>query len=182
MDPRARISAPYHVAMALQRLGVRPLRSPWLRGRYWVAPAAEADGTRVHVIIEAGTGRIINVSEADATVQPRQPTARAPAVVGPRVVLRDGTLARPMPRDQFRSALRPPARVTSRPVPERVHAAPKPRAVPLPEPRPRIAKIEPGPVAPVAAGERQSTPPVAPLDPHRSTRTTEAFPPAQGFE
>jgi len=203
---RARISAPYEVANALRSLGMRPLASPRQRGRYWVAPAIDRDGGRVNVVIEAGTGQIVDVSEVEAA-PPRRPIAGLPDAPGPRVVMRDGTIGdatpprgdawsdldeeeydaprprivppSPEPRKQVRTS-KPPARVAARP------AAPKPHTTPLPKPRPEIAKAEPTP-APTASStppevEAKPTPPVAPLDPLRSKEKTGAFPPAQGFE
>lgn len=94
--PRGAISAPYEVANALRSLGVRPLASPWRRGMYWVAPAADRYGARVRVIVEAGSGRILDVSEIEsAPPRPRRPIAGIPD--GPRVVLRDGAVTDPVP-------------------------------------------------------------------------------------
>jgi hypothetical protein len=208
---RARISAPYEVANALQSLGLRPLGSPWQRGRFWVAPAVDRDGTRVRVIVEGGSGRIVNVREVEAAPpRPRRPIAGLPDTPGPRVVMRDGTIgdatpprgdawsdlddeeydgprpriapAQPSPEPRAREQVR------TRNPSERVAARPpasRPRT-PLPKPRPEIAKAEPAP-APTAPSippevEAKSIPPVAPLDPQRSKEKTEAFPPVQGLE
>ena len=83
------ISAPHEVAGALQRLGLRPIASPRLRGAFWIAPAMDREGTRVTVVIEAGSGEIVDVGEFEPTLRPRAPIAAAPGYPGPRYSLRE---------------------------------------------------------------------------------------------
>ena len=150
------ISAPYEVAVALQRLGMRPIAPPRSRGLFWIAPAMDRDGTRVRVVIEAESGAIVDVNEIDAMpFRPRAPIAAAPYPTGPRVIPADSILR---PRGQVPAA----PRIASRP------ADPKPRTTPLPRPRPSdLAAAVPQP---------------APAAPAPAARPDAWGPPVQGFE
>jgi len=172
------ISAPYEVAVALQRLGMRPIAPPRSRGLFWIVPAMDRDGTRVRVVIEAETGAIVDVDEIEATpLRPRAPIIAGPGYPGPRYSLRDrGPYDEPRARNYpgpGRSSdveddevptgprvipadptLRPRGQIPSAP---RVAARPaeqKPRTTPLPRPRPSeltAAVPQPAPSAPEAA-------------------------------
>jgi hypothetical protein len=170
------ISAPYEVAVALQRLGMRPIAPPRSRGLFWIAPAMDRDGTRVRVVIEAGSGTIVDVDEFEPTLRPRAPIVAAPGYPGRRYSLRErGPYDEPRARnypgpgrssdvddDELPAgprvipadpALRPRASV---PAP-RIAARPseqKPRTTPLPRPRPSdlaAAAPQPTPAAPAPA-------------------------------
>ncbi len=188
--PRPTIVAPYEVAAALQRLGLRPLASPQQRGWVWIAPAVTRDGDQVQVVVRAGSGEILDVDEipymplapgrpivgvpgAPGPMRPQRPVTGTLEAPGPRVVMRDGRQIdlSPVPP----SAVRP------------MNA--KPRAVPLPKPRPEAA-VTTAPIAPPAppappkettAPPKQVTAPVAAPTPAAST-TSSVFPPVQGFE
>ena len=157
------ISASYEVAVALQRLGMRPIATPRQRGLFWIAPAMDRDGTRVRVVIEAGTGAIVDVDEIEAMpLRPRAPLATALGPVmrysgrgrwsnadddeevpaGPRVIPADPT---PRPRASV-----PAPRIVARPSDQ------KPRTTPLPRPRPSeitAAVPQPAPAATAPAAK-----------------------------
>jgi hypothetical protein len=149
------ISAPYEVAQALRALGMRPLASPWQRGMYWVAPAVDRDGTSVRVVVERGSGRVVNVREVEAgPPRPRVGVAPLPGAPGPRVVMRDGTLADPRaPRRGAWADLEdeeetPPP--TRRPYPPQGWTPPSsgpipPQTLTTPPGQPRTRGIDPGP-------------------------------------
>jgi hypothetical protein len=186
------ISAPYEVAAALQRLGMRPIAPPRSRGQFWIAPAMDRDGTRVRVVIEAGSGTIVDVDEFEPTLRPRAPIAAAPYPTGPRYSLRergpyDDPRARNYPGPGRSSdieddelptgphvipadpTLRPRGQVPAAP---RIAARPadsKPRTTPLPRPRPSdltAAVPQPAPPAALAPAARPDAwgPPVQGLD------------------
>ncbi|HEY8268577.1 MAG TPA: hypothetical protein VIG34_07965 [Xanthobacteraceae bacterium] len=185
------ISAPYEVAVALQRLGMRPIAPPRSRGLFWIVPAMDRDGTRVRVVIEAETGAIVDVDEFEPTLRPRAPLAASPYPPGPRYGLYerrpyDDPRARNYPgpgrssdvEDDERPSgprvipadptLRPRGQVPSAPRVAARPADPKPRTTPLPRPRPSdltAAVPQPAPAAPAPAA------------------TPDAWgPPAQGLE
>lgn len=185
------ISAPYEVAAALQRLGMRPIASPRLRGVFWIAPAMDREGTRVTVVIEAGSGEIVDVGEFEPTLRPRAPIGAAPYSPGPRYSLRDRDPYDAPPARNYpgpgRSSdvedeeplsgprvipadptLRPRGQVPAAP---RVAARPadsKPRTTPLPRPRPSdmtAAVPQPAPAAPAPAARPDAWgPPVQGLE------------------
>ena len=186
------ISAPYEVAVALQRLGMRPIAPPRSRGLFWIAPAMDRDGTRVRVVIEAESGAIVDVDEMEETpLRPRAPIAAAPYPSGPRYSLRergpyDDPRARSYPGPgrspnvdeaepltgprviPAEPALRPRGQVPSAPRVATRSADPKPRTTPLPRPRPSelaVAAPQPAPAAPAPAA-----------------RPDAWGPPVQGFE
>ena len=192
------ISAPYEVAVALQRLGMRPIAPPRARGMFWIAPAIDRDGSRVRVVIEAGSGVIVDVDDLDSDMlRPRAPIMAGPGFPGPRYSLRergpyDDPRARNYPGPGRSSdieddelptgprvipadpALRPRGQVPAAP---RVAARPadsKPRTTPLPRPRPSdLTAAVPQP-APAATAPAPAAPPV--------TRPDAWGPPAQGLE
>lgn len=186
------ISAPYEVAAALQRLGMRPLAPPRARGPFWIAPAMARDGTRVRVVIEAGSGAIVDVDELEAMpLRPRAPIAAMPYPPGPRYSLRergpyDDPRARNYPGPGRSSdaedeeplsgprvipadpTLRPRGQVPAAPRVAARPADPKPRTTPLPRPRPSdltAAVPQPAPVAPAPAAKPDAWgPPVQGLE------------------
>lgn len=188
------ISAPYEVASALQRLGLRPIASPHQRGPFWIAPAMDRQGTRVRVVIEARSGAIVDVDEIEAMpLRPRAPIAASPYPSGPRYSLRErGPYDDPRARNYRgpgRSSdiedeeplsgprvipadptLRPRGQVPSTPRVAVRPADPKPRTTPLPRPRPSdltAAVPQPAPAALAAAPATKSDawgPPVQGLE------------------
>jgi hypothetical protein len=186
------ISAPYEVAVVLQRLGMRPIAPPRSRGLFWIAPAMDRDGTRVRVVIEAESGAIVDVNEIDAMpLRPRAPIGAAPYSPGPRYSLRDRdpydapptrnypvpgrssgiedeelpTGPRVIPADP---TLRPRGQVPMAPRVAARPADPKPRTTPLPRPRPSdLAATVPQP---------------APAAPAPAMKPDAWGPPVQGFE
>jgi hypothetical protein len=186
------ISAPYEVAVALQRLGMRPIAPPRSRGQFWIAPAMDRDGSRVRVVIEAGSGAVIDVDDLDPdALRPRAPIAAAPYPTGPRYSLRergpyDDSRARNYPgpgrpsdvEDEAPLAgprvipadptLRPRGQVPAGPRVAARPADPKPRTTPLPRPRPSdltAAVPQPAPAAPApAAKPAEWGPPVQGLE------------------
>ena len=179
------ISAPYEVAAALQRLGMRLIAPPRSRGSFWIAPAMDRDGSRVRVVIEAGSGAIVDVDELEAMpLRPRAPIVAGPYPSGARYSLRERpsdfeddelpTGPRVIHADP---ALRPRGQVPAAP---RVAARPadsKPRTTPLPRPRPSdltAAVPQPEPAAP--------TPAAAPAAPTPAAKSDAWGPPVQGFE
>ncbi len=191
------ISAPYEVAVALQRLGMRPIAPPRSRGLFWIAPAMDRDGTRVRVVIEAGSGAIVDVEELEATrLRPPAPIAAAPYPTGPRYSMRERTpydapSARNYPGPGRSSdiedeaplsgprvipadpTLRPRGQVPAAPRVAARPADPKPRTAPLPRPRPAdLAVVAPQP-APVAS---------APATPAPAAKPDAWGPPVQGLE
>ncbi len=171
------ISAPYEVAVALRRLGLRPIASPHQRGMFWIAPAMARDGTRVRVVIDARSGAIVDVNEVDA-LRPRAPIAAAPYPIGPRYGLyerrpNDDPRTRNYPGpgripdvedDELPTGprvipaeptLRPRGQVPGAPRVAARPADPKPRTTPLPRPRPSeltaaVPQPEPAATAPAA--------------------------------
>ncbi len=186
------ISAPYEVAVALQRLGMRPIAPPRSRGPFWIAPAMDRDGTRVRVVIEAGSGAIVDVDEIEAMpLRPRAPIATAPGFPGPRYSLRergpyDDPRARNYPSPGRSSnieddeqptgprvipadpTLRPRGQIPAAPRIAARPADPKPRTIPLPRPRPSdlaTAMPQPAPAAPAPAARPDAWgPPVQGLE------------------
>jgi len=172
------ISAPYEVAAALQRLGMRPIAPPRSRGLFWIVPAMDRDGTRVRVVIEAETGAIVDVDELNPdALRPRAPIIAGPGYPGPRYGMRerdpyDDPRARSYPGPGRSSdveddelptgprvipadpTLRPRGQVPSVPRVAARPADPKPRTTPLPRPRPSdltAAVPQPAPAAPAPA-------------------------------
>ncbi len=173
------ISAPYEVAVALQRLGMRPIATPRARGQFWIAPAVDRDGTRVRVVIEAASGAIVDVDEFEPTLRPRAPIIAAPGYPGPRYSLRergpyDDPRARNYPGPGRSSdieddappagprvipadpTLRPRGQVPAAPRIAARPADPKPHTTPLPRPRPSeitAAIPQPAPAATAPAAK-----------------------------
>ena len=200
------ISAPYEVAVALQRLGMRPIAPPRSRGLFWIAPAMDRDGTRVRVVIEADTGAIVDVNEIEAMPpRPRAPIIAAPGYPGPRYSLRergpyDDPRARNYPGPGRSSdaeddelptgprvipadpTLRPRGQVPMAPRVAARPADPKPRTTPLPRPRPSdLTAAMPQP-APAATAPAAVAPPPAPAAPAPAARPDAWGPPMQGLE
>jgi hypothetical protein len=75
--------APGEVLARIQSLGLRPVSEPRLRGPAWVVRAVGRDGTLVRVLVDAETGRVVNIVAIDRPYPPRQ--ASAPASEGPWV-------------------------------------------------------------------------------------------------
>jgi len=198
------ISAPYEVAVALQRLGMRPIAPPRARGLFWIAPAMDRDGTRVRVVIEADTGAIVDVNEIEAMPpRPRAPIIAAPGYPGPRYSLRergpyDDPRARNYPGPGRSSdaeddelptgprvipanpTLRPRGQVPTAPRVATRPADAKPRTTPLPRPRPSdlaAAVPQPEPTAPAPAAAVPQRDPIVPAP------TVKPWgPPVQGLE
>ena len=182
------ISAPYEVAVALQRLGMRPIATPRQRGLFWIAPAMERDGTRVTVVVEAGSGEIVNVDEIEPS--PLRPSAPIAAAPGMRYGMRD--------RAPYEG---PPARIYSRPAPSGVEDDELPTgpsvipADPTLRPRgqvptaPRIAarsadqKLRTAPLPRPRPSDLTATAPQpAPVAPAPAASPDAWGPPIQGFE
>ena len=197
------ISAPYEVAVALQRLGMRPIAPPRSRGLFWIAPAMDRDGIRVRVVIEAETGAIIDVDEIEAMPpRPRAPIAAAP--YGPRYSLRRGPYDEPRARnypgpgrssdvedDELPTGprvipadptLRPRGQVPMAPRVAARPADPKPRTTPLPRPRPSDLTASVPQPAPAAIAPAAATPQPAPTAPAPAARLDAWGPPMQGLE
>jgi hypothetical protein len=162
--PRPTIIAPYEVAAALQRLGMRPLASPQQRGWVWIAPAITRDGERVRVAVRVGTGQVVDVDElGPGPLRPPRPIASVPQPQGPRVITHDGR--------QIEVA--PAPRIAARPVEQ------KPLAAPVPKPRPAI----PAETQRETTSPRQATMPASPPAANPAPNPApSAFPPVQGLE
>lgn len=193
------ISAPYEVAVALQRLGMRPIAPPRSRGLFWIAPAMDRAGTRVRVVIEAETGAIIDVDEIEAVPRPRAPIVAAPYPSGPRYSLRRGPYDDPRARnypgpgrssdvedDELPTgprvipadpALRPRGQVPTAPRVAARPADPRPRTTPLPRPRPSDLTASVPQPAPAATAPAAATSQAAP-----AARPDAWGPPMQGLE
>jgi hypothetical protein len=88
--PPAPYPAPYEgvgpaeVLAQIQALHLRPLSEPVLRGPVWVTRAEGRDGTLVRVLVDAGSGRIVNIVAIDRPYPPRF-AAGGPVREGPWV-------------------------------------------------------------------------------------------------
>lgn len=75
--------APGQVLARIESLGLRPVSEPRLRGPVWVVRAVGRDGTLVRVLVDAQTGRVVNIVALDRPNPPRQ--VSVPASEGPWV-------------------------------------------------------------------------------------------------
>lgn len=62
---------PGQVLARVQSLGLRPVSEPRLRGPVWVVRAVGREGTLVRVLVDAGTGRVVNIVAIDQPYPPR---------------------------------------------------------------------------------------------------------------
>jgi len=62
---------PEQVLARVQSMGLRPVSEPHLRGPVWVVRATGQDGTLVRVIVEAESGRVVNMVAIDRAYPPR---------------------------------------------------------------------------------------------------------------
>ena len=79
--------APGQVLARVQSLGLRPVSEPRLRGSVWVVRAVGRDGTLVRVLIDAESGRVVNMVAIDQPYPPRLASG-GPASEGPWVPMR----------------------------------------------------------------------------------------------
>jgi hypothetical protein len=62
---------PGQVLARVQSLGLRPVSEPRLRGPVWVVRAVGREGTLVRVLVDAGTGRVVNMVAIDQPYPPQ---------------------------------------------------------------------------------------------------------------
>jgi len=63
--------APGQVLARVQSLGLRPMGEPVLRGQVWVVRAEGREGTLVRVLVDAETGRVVNIVAIERAYPPR---------------------------------------------------------------------------------------------------------------
>jgi hypothetical protein len=80
--------APGQVLARVQSLGLRPVSEPRLRGPVWVVRAVGREGTLVRVLVDAGSGRVVNMVAIDQPYPPRLASSGGPASEGPWVPMR----------------------------------------------------------------------------------------------
>lgn len=168
--------APGQVLARVQAMGLRPVSEPRLRGPVWVVRAVGREGTLVRVLVDAQTGRVVNMVAIDRPYPPRL-VSGGPAGEGPWVPMRGpgydelppppaggqygpppagqgypspGSAYGPGPQSSPGPAIQPEKKVASRP------------STPLPKPRPSEAPqdaskqdapaVAAGPSAPEATG------------------------------
>ena len=78
---------PGQVLARVQSLGLRPVSEPRLRGPVWVVRAVGREGTLVRVLVDAETGRVVNMVAIDQPYPPRL-ASDAPVSEGPWVPMR----------------------------------------------------------------------------------------------
>ena len=78
---------PGQVLARVQSLGLRPVSEPHLRGPVWVVRAVGRDGTLVRVLVDAETGRVVNMVAIDRPYPPRLASG-GPVSEGPWVPMR----------------------------------------------------------------------------------------------
>jgi hypothetical protein len=79
--------APGQVLARVQSLGLRPVSEPRLRGPVWVVRAVGRDGTLVRVLVDAESGRVVNMVAIGQPYPPRLASG-GPAGEGPWVPMR----------------------------------------------------------------------------------------------
>ena len=79
--------APDQVLARIQSMGLRPVSEPRLRGPVWVTRAIGRDGTLVRVLVDAETGRVVNIVVIDRPY-PSRPVSTGPGGEGPWVPMR----------------------------------------------------------------------------------------------
>jgi hypothetical protein len=79
--------APGQVLARVKLLGLRPVSEPRLRGPVWVVRAVGREGTLVRVLIDAESGRVVNMVAIDQPYPPRLASG-GPASEGPWVPMR----------------------------------------------------------------------------------------------
>jgi hypothetical protein len=79
--------APGQVLARVQSMGLRPVSEPRLRGPVWVVRAVGRDGTLVRVLVDAESGRVVNMVAIDQPYPPRLASG-GPASEGPWVPMR----------------------------------------------------------------------------------------------
>ena len=97
---------PGQVLARVQSLGLRPVSEPRLRGPVWVVRAVGREGTLVRVLVDAGSGRVVNIVAIDQPYPPRLASG-GPASEGPWVPMRGpgyGTIYRRLRRRRIRAA------------------------------------------------------------------------------
>ena len=87
---------PGQVLARVQSLGLRPVSEPRLRGPAWVVRAVGRDGTLVRVLVDAQTGRVVNIAAIDQPYPPRLASG-GPASEGPWVPMRGPGYGNEMP-------------------------------------------------------------------------------------
>ena len=80
---------PDQVLARIQSMGLHPVSEPHLRGPVWVVRAEGREGTLVRVLIEAGTGRVVNIVAIERPYPP-QIASGGPVSEGPWVPMRGG--------------------------------------------------------------------------------------------
>jgi hypothetical protein len=78
---------PGQVLERVQSLGLRPVSEPRLRGPVWVVRAVGREGTLVRVLVDAASGRVVNMVAIDRPYPPRLALG-GPAGEGPWVPMR----------------------------------------------------------------------------------------------
>ena len=131
---------PGQVLARVQSLGLRPVSEPRLRGPVWVVRAVGREGTLVRVLVDAETGRVVNMVAIDRPYPPRLASG-GPVSEGPWVPMRGPGYESELPpppggayapgpqslRGPASSSAQPEKKVASRP------------STPLPKPRPSNA-------------------------------------------
>jgi hypothetical protein len=79
--------APGQVMARVQSMGLHPVSEPQLRGPVWVVRAEGRDGTLVRVLIDAETGRVVNMVAIERPYPPRLASG-GPVSEGPWVPMR----------------------------------------------------------------------------------------------
>ena len=78
---------PDQVLARIQSMGLRPVSEPHLRGPVWVVRAEGREGTQVRVLVEAGTGRVVNIAAIERPYPPHIASG-GPVSEGPWVPMR----------------------------------------------------------------------------------------------
>jgi len=144
--------APGEVLSRVQSLGLRPIGEPILRGPVWVVRAEGREGTLVRVLVDAGTGRVVNIVAIDRSYPPRFASG-GPVSEGPWVPMRGPGYDDEIPLPPRGVAIDP--RMGPNNVAPEKKVASRP-STPLPKPRPSEAQDASRKDAPAVAATPQA--------------------------
>jgi hypothetical protein len=98
---------PGQVIARVQSLGLHPVSEPRLRGPVWVVRAVGREGTLVRVLVDAGSGRVVNIVAIDQSYPPRLASG-GPTSEGPWVPMRGPGYGNDLPSPQAGGGYGPP--------------------------------------------------------------------------